>query len=82
MISNSRLRRGLVIAAGTILLSAWAAVAAMLLLFEPSVALRTGILLAAALFTEAIFWLGAAYLGITIFDRFRIWRRKPNARRD
>ncbi|MBY8822339.1 hypothetical protein [Sphingomonas colocasiae] len=77
MIRNPRLRRGLIIAAGAVILSAWAMVAATIWLFEPSVALRTGIVLAAALLTEAIFWLGAAYLGVTMFDRFRIWRRKP-----
>lgn len=77
MIRNARLRHGLIIAAGTIVISAWIAVAATIWLLEPSVALRTGIVLAAALLTEAIFWLGAAYLGVTLFDRLRIWRRKP-----
>lgn len=82
MIRNPRLRRTLIIAAGAIVVSAWAAVAATLLLFEPSFALRTGIVVAAALLTEVIFWIGAAYLGITMFDRLRIWRRKPRTEGD
>lgn len=82
MIRNPRLRRGLIIAAGAILVSAWAAVAVTLFLFEPGVALKAGILMGAALLTELIFWVGAVFLGVTIFDRFRLWRHKPPANPD
>lgn len=77
MIRNPRLRRSVAIAAAAIVILAWTGVAATFFLFEPDVAARAAILAAAAVLTELMFWVGAAFLGVTIFDRFRVWGRKP-----
>jgi len=82
MIRNSRLRRITAIAAITIVILAWTGVAVTLLLFEPNVATRATILVAAAILTELMLWVGAAFLGVTLFDRFRLWRRKPGTAPD
>lgn len=82
MIRNSRLRRITAIAAITIVILAWTGVAVTLLLFEPNVATRATILVAAAILTELMLWVGAAFLGVTLFDRFRLWRRKPRTAPD
>lgn len=77
MIRNPRLRRSVAIAAVAIVVLAWMGVAVTLFLFEPNVATRAAILVAAAVLTELMIWAGAAFLGVTMFDRFRVWRRKP-----
>lgn len=77
MIRNPRLRRSVAIAAVAIVILAWTGVAVTLFLFEPNVATRAAILVAAAVLTELMIWAAAAFLGVTMFDRFRVWRRKP-----
>ncbi len=77
MIRNPRLRRSVAIAAVAIVIIAWTGVAVTLSLLEPNVATRAAILVAAAVLTELMIWAGAAFLGVTMFDRFRVWRRKP-----
>jgi NhaP-type Na+/H+ or K+/H+ antiporter len=82
MIRNPRLRRSVAIAAVATVILTWTGVAVTLFLFEPNVATRAAILVAAAVLTELMVWVGAAFLGVTLFDRFRLWRRKPRTTPD
>ncbi len=49
--------------AGFAVLASWAAAAIAYVFFEPSLALWTGLVTAAALSLEAFFWVGAGVLG-------------------
>ena len=49
--------------AGAAVALTWGAVAAAYFFFEPSLALWTGLITAAALSLEAFFWVGAGVLG-------------------
>lgn len=49
--------------AGAAVIAAWAAVAIAYFFFEPSLALWTGLVTAAALSMEGFFWVGAGVLG-------------------
>jgi hypothetical protein len=53
----------ILIAAGLIVVAAWAAVAAAYFFFDPSLALWTALVTAAALSLEGFFWVGAGVLG-------------------
>jgi hypothetical protein len=49
--------------AGLVVVATWAAAAIAYFFFEPSLALWTGMVTAAALSLEAFFWVGAGVLG-------------------
>jgi hypothetical protein len=49
--------------AGFVVVATWAAAAVAYFFFEPSLALWTGLVTAAALSLEAFFWVGAGVLG-------------------
>ncbi len=49
--------------AGALVVASWTAAAAAYFFFEPSIALWTGLVTAAALSLEAFFWVGAGVLG-------------------
>jgi hypothetical protein len=51
------------IAAGLIVVAAWAAVAVAYFFFDPGLALWTALVTAAALSLEGFFWVGAGVLG-------------------
>jgi hypothetical protein len=53
----------------------WAGAFLALLLFRPNLAQWTAIVTVCALISEAAMWAGVALLGLTAFDRFRIWAR-------
>jgi hypothetical protein len=58
-----RVRWIILIAAGLITVLAWAALGIAYAFFEPSLALWTGLVTAAALSLEGFFWVGAGVLG-------------------
>lgn len=53
----------ILIAAGLVVVAAWAALAIAYFFFEPSLALWTALVTAAALSLEGFFWVGAGVLG-------------------
>ena len=53
----------ILIAAGLVEVAAWAALAIAYFFFEPSLALWTALVTAAALSLEGFFWVGAGVLG-------------------
>jgi len=53
----------ILVAAGLIVVAAWAAVAVAYFFFDPSLALWTALVTAAALSLEGFFWVGAGVLG-------------------
>jgi hypothetical protein len=53
----------ILIAAGLIVVVAWAALAVAYFFFDPSLALWTALVTAAALSLEGFFWVGAGVLG-------------------
>jgi hypothetical protein len=58
-----KLRWILLAGAGALVVATWAALAIAYFFFEPSLALWTGLVTAAALSLEGFFWLGAGVLG-------------------
>lgn len=58
-----RIRWIILIAAGLVVVAAWTALGVAYFFFEPSLALWTGLVTAAALSLEGFFWLGAGVLG-------------------
>jgi hypothetical protein len=57
------LRWVLLAVAGALVVGTWGVAAAAYFFFEPSLALWTGLVTAAALSLEAFFWVGAGVLG-------------------
>ncbi len=53
----------ILIAAGLIVVAAWAAVAVAYFFFDPSLAVWTALVTVAALSLEGLFWVGAGVLG-------------------
>ncbi len=58
-----KLRWMILLVAGLIVAAAWAALAIAYFFFEPSLAVWTALVTAAALSLEGFFWLGAGVLG-------------------
>ena len=71
-----RLRWIILAVAGAVVAAAWAALAVAYFFFEPSLAVWTGLVTAAALSLEGFFWVGAGVLGWS----FLVGRREMLAR--
>lgn len=56
-------RRIVLSIAGAVVVAAWSAVAAAYFFFDPSLAVWTGLVTAAAISLEAFFWVGAGVIG-------------------
>jgi len=63
-----------------IVVLAWTGALLAFLLLQPTLAQWTLIVTAAAIVSEVALWIGVALLGLTAFNRFRIWARLRRAR--
>lgn len=60
----------------------WIGAVLALLLLDPTIAQWTLIVTGSAIVSEIAMWIGVALLGLTAFDRFRIWSRLRNKGND
>ena len=63
-----------------IVILAWTGALVAFLLIKPTLAQWTLIVTAAAIVSEVAMWIGVALVGLTAFERFRIWSRLRKTR--